>query len=342
MKITEKIVSILVPLCVIFAISINACAAAGLALEDYNGSFFTLKKPRSWQIVTGGTCSTFAFILQDPAMPLRQVFYFSEIGQVYTSQQRKAFDYQYMAGGGYPVAWIEMPVVDPLTPSNFLRSFEEIAHTRLAKQFIPNFPELQNLQIISAMPQAGFIAGRTELIRALFTREGQVGEGLFLVTVARPISVPGVPGGTTSGMNIVGISAPKNEFPQMEQLLESILASFKISPTYVRNCINQQAAAFGAVSDNGHTVRGAADIVAEGWNKRSRAEDIMAEKTKDAFRDITRLYDPETKEVYEFPSDFVEQYDRNRNRYQLNDLQRLPDNSDLWNKATRDGLGNLH
>ena len=34
--------------------------------------------------------------------------------------------------GGYPVSWIEMPIINPLTPENFMRHFREIASTQVA------------------------------------------------------------------------------------------------------------------------------------------------------------------------------------------------------------------
>ena len=170
-----------------------------LELEKSDGGFFSIKKPEGWRIITAGTCSNFAFLIRDPSEPLRQIFYFGEVGPVYMSEQQKQIDYQYMNMAGYPIAWIEMPVIDPLTPSNFLKNYRLVAQTQTAQNFMPQCPKLENLQIISAVPQQSPInGGGTELIRALYTEGGNLGEGLFLVTVAPFMPFTGGPGGGKS------------------------------------------------------------------------------------------------------------------------------------------------
>jgi hypothetical protein len=80
-------------------------------------------------------CSEFAFLIRDDEEPLRQIFYFGSVGPVYTSEEQKQIDYQYVEMGGYAIPWIEMPVVDPLTPQNFLSQFHLIAQTEVAQSF---------------------------------------------------------------------------------------------------------------------------------------------------------------------------------------------------------------
>src|SRR4030042_6343844 len=50
-----------------------------LNLEDYNGGFFSIKKPAGWDLVTAGSCSTFAFCIKDREHPTNQIFYFNEL-----------------------------------------------------------------------------------------------------------------------------------------------------------------------------------------------------------------------------------------------------------------------
>ncbi len=94
-----------------------------IVLEEYDGGFFTIKKPKGWNIYTAGEGSTFAFLITDPSEPLRQIFYFTSVGPVYMSSEQKKLDYMYMQMGGYPISWYDMPVVDPLTPENFFMNF---------------------------------------------------------------------------------------------------------------------------------------------------------------------------------------------------------------------------
>jgi hypothetical protein len=311
-----------------------------LKLEKFDGGFFSIDKPKGWEIITAGACSDFAFLIRDTSEPLRQIFYFGEVGPVYMSEQQKQLDYQYINMGGYPIAWIEMPVVSPLTPSNFLAQFHLIAQTRIAQNFMSQCPKLENLQIISAVSQQSPISGgSTELVRALFTEGGNLGEGLFLVTVAPFMPFTGGPGGGNAyGLLITGITAPKGEFRDIENILVKSVESFTISQSYVDNCLRQQASTYAGILKAGKTLSETSDIIMQGWENRNKSDDIIAEKRSDAILEKERVYDPETGEVYMFENGFYDKYNINRDRYEMNNLQPLPENNyDLWMEASLDG-----
>jgi len=315
-----------------------------LKLERFDGNFFSINKPKGWRVITAGACSEFVFLIRDPSEPLRQIFYFGEVGPVYMSEQQKQLDYQYVNMGGYSIAWIEMPVVSPLTPSNFLTQFHLIAQTQVAQRFVPQCPKLENLQIISAVPQQSLISGgSTELIRALFTEGGNLGEGLFLVTVAPFMPFTGGPGGDNAyGLLITGITAPKREFRDIESILVKSVKSFTVSQSYVNNCLRQQASTYAGILKAGKTLSEASDIIMQGWENRNKVHDIIAEKRSDAISGKERVYNPDTGEVYEFENGFYDNYKLNQNRYEMNNLQPLPkDNYDLWMKAPLDGYRHL-
>ena len=318
--------------------------AEALKLEPFNGGFFTIYKPAGWHVVSAGQCSTFAFLIQDPSNPLRQIFYFGEVGPVYMSPQQKQLDWQYMNMGGYPISWIDMPVVSPLTPSNFLAQFHKIARTKTAQNFMPQCPKLDGIQVIHATAQASSIAGgNTELIRALFTQNNQLGEGLFTVTVATHMPFTGnAGGGTAYGFLMSGITAPKSEFMAVQKTLVQALGSFNLSDSYAGQCMRQQAAAFRGVMRAGDTLRETSDIIMQGWENRNKTYDILAEKRSDAMLGKERLYDPDTGKVYEFENGFFESYDLNRRQYEMSDLQLLAgDNYDLWMAPRLDGPRHL-
>ncbi len=315
-----------------------------LNLERFKGGFFSIDKPAGWRIITAGQCGTFAFLIRDPSQPLRQILHFGEVGPVYMSEQQKRIDYQYMNMGGYPIAWIEMPVVNPLTPANFLAKFHQIARTQIARRFMPQCPGLDNLQIISAVPQQSPIGGgNTNLIRALFTEGGRLGEGLFLVTVAPLMPFTGGPGGGTAyGFLITGITAPKKEFRKIENILVKSVKSFTIHQSYVNNCLRQQAQTYAGILKAGKTLSETSDTIMRGWKNRNKTDDIISEKRSDAILGKERLYNPDNGEVYEFENGFYDKYKLNQNRYEMNNLQSLPDNNyDLWMKAPLDGPRNL-
>ncbi len=76
----------------------------------------------------------------------------------------------------------------------------------------------------------------------------------------------------------------------------------------------------------------------EGWENRNKIHDIIAEKRVDAILSNEKLYNPETGEVYKFESGFYDEYDINRERYEMNNLKPLPnDDWGLWMEAPLDG-----
>jgi hypothetical protein len=313
-------------------------------LENYNGGFFSIDKPKGWEVITAGSCETFAFLARDPANPLKQVFYFGEVGPVYLSEQQRQIDYQYMNMGGYPVTWIDMPSVYPLTPGNFLKQLHLVAKSRMGQGFMPQFPRLENVQVVSSVQQPNSFAGATTgLVRALFTQGQSLGEGLFLVTVAPMLPFTGSPsGGIGYGFCILGISAPKTEFPKLEATLSRSIASFSFSQSYVQNCIAQQNENFKGIIKAGKTLSEASDIIMQGWENRNKTDDILSEKYSDVTLGRERLYDPNTGEVYEFENGFYDKYKLDQNKYEMNNLQPLPnDNHDLWTKPTLDGYEHL-
>jgi hypothetical protein len=313
-------------------------------LESYNGGFFSIDKPRGWEMITAGSCETFAFLARDPADPLKQVFYFGEVGPVYLSEQQRQIDYQYMNMGGYPVTWIDMPTVYPLTPGNFLKQLHLVAKSRMGQGFMPQFPRLENVQVVSTVRQPNPFGGATtELVRALFTQRQSLGEGLFLVTVAPMLPFTGSPsGGIGYGFCILGISSPKTEFPNLEATLSRSIASFSFSQSYVQNCIAQQNENFKGIMKAGKTLSEASDIIVQGWENRNKTDDILSEKYSDVTLGRERLYDPNSGEVYEFENGFYDKYKLDQNKYEMNNLQPLPnDNHDLWTKPMLDGYKHL-
>jgi hypothetical protein len=314
--------------------------------ERFDAGFFSINKPRGWTVTIAGSCSQLAFLLRDPQNPLRQIFYFGTVGPVYTSQAQKDLDRWYVDHGGYDIiTWLDAPVVDPLTPQNYLSHWPEIAAMDAAGRFMADFPHLQGLTLIANSPRAALIpGGETSDARGLFSLNGQVGEGMFLATVKEFMPYTGNPGGGTAYGNFVcGVTAPKAEFPGvMTEYIQS-LESFSITQAYVDDCMRQQQAEWGALAAAGQTLSEASDIIFEGWQDRTHVEDISAEKWTDAFRDVERVYDPATGDVYEFPAGWYEQYDPNRNQYQMSDLQPLPaDDWDLWMRGTLDGPSRIH
>lgn len=311
-----------------------------LNLEDYNGGFFSIKKPVGWNLVTAASCSTFAFCIKDMEHPTNQIFYFNELGPVYLAEEQKTIDKNYVIMGGSLPSWFEMPVVNPLTPENFLSNFELIAETGIAKKFMQNFPELKNIEIISvAEEESPLPGGKTKTIRALFRQGEDLGEGLFYITVAPLIPLTGFAwGGTGFGYVITGITSVKSDFRYLQETLIQSLRSLNISQSYIDNCLKQQQQQALGILKAGNTLSETSDIIMSSWEDRNRVDDIISEKRSDAMLGNERVYNPDTGTIYEVPLGFYDEYNIHRERYSMDNLQLLPDNDwNLWTAPTEPG-----
>jgi hypothetical protein len=313
-------------------------------LFDVGANFFSIRKPKGWEVHLGnGFCTTLGILIRDPAVPLRQIFYFGMIGPVYLTEQQKQLDQYYIDHGGWNfITWLDAPVVSPLTAENFFVHWPDIAHMRAATDFMSEFPKLTGLTAVSNTPQSPVIpGGNAALLRGLFMENGVVGEGQFLGTVWVFSPYTGVPGGGTGyGGMILGVTAPKAEFGDVEARLIASLDTFTVTQGYVDWCVTQLGQLWGAVAQEGQVLSETSDLIFEGWQNRSQASDIMAEKSSDAFRGVDRVYDPSTGQVYEVPVGWYTSYDAHRGEYTMSDLQLLPGNNyPLWMSAPAEGSG---
>lgn len=312
------------------------------ASTRFNGHFFSIDVPVGWEIHVGGHCSLFSFVLRDPSRPARQVFYFGSIGPLTLSQQQRAIDQWYVQAGGYPMAHLEFPVLEPATTMNFMALWPAIAQTQIMANFLPARPMLRDfmptaeVQIETPMAQFGGIAG---LIRGLLVEGNELAEGLFSVTLVPELGFMNGPGGHTGrGISFTGITAPKREFAALEPQLARIAGSLAITQDYVQQCLAQSQAQWEGAQRVGETLRETTEIVNGWWDARQPIEDIRIEQRADGILGVERMYDPDTHQVYEFPDGFSDAYQLDPGRYKLDNLQSLPaDDHGLWTQAPLDG-----
>lgn len=324
--------------------SASSNSSLPLTLQPYNNGIFSMNVPAGWKMVIAGDGSTLAFLTWQPTKPLRQIFYFGSIGPLYMSQQQKQIDQWYVTNNGYPIAWIEMPVIQPFTAGNFFARFNALSRTSVAQRFMPQCPGLENFQVISVQPVPSRLPnGQAELVRGLFLQNGELAEGLFMATMVPYTPFMNGPGGGNGyACMAVGVAAPKNEFRFIQDDLLHSLQSFVISQAYAQDYIQRQQGVFQGIMRAGQTLRETSDIITKGWNERQKTYDIVSEKRADAIRGVERLYDPATGEVYEFPNGFYDRYNIQRNQYKMNNLHPLPGNNyNLWMTPPLNGPARL-
>ena len=298
----------------------------------------SIELPENWTVAFYGACASKSFVAYDINVPIRQVFFFSEAGPVYTSQAQKDNDVAYVAMGGYALPYVNAPVVSPLNAQNFLGHFIELAEMDAIKTAVPLAPKIDDLQVISseAPAQNLFLTSNdAKTIRALFKQDNVLGEGLFYIeTLDYGLLTYGF-NNIGYGSIFIGISAKEDEFPNYEEILNNILNSYTISEEYVSACIQAQNQAASAILKAGQTLSETSDTIMDSWNNRQRSDDILSEKWSDTTLSYERVYDTETGEVYRVENGFYDSYDINREHFEMSNLEQLPDNDwELWTAPT--------
>ena len=312
-----------------------------LQLEKYNAGFFTIDKPVGWQVTTGGYGSTFCYSVQDPGEPLRQIVSYGEIGPAYLSERQKQID-RSAVNMGATIAWLDAPVVAPLTPENYLTKIPQILQGNFMRSIrvLPG-PAWQNFQIIEVVPQKTMFSApdaKSALIRALFTQNNKVGEGLFLVTVFTFMPENGTPAfGISYAVCFTAITAPQPEFRFIEDSLSRSVGSAALSQDYIAEATRNANSNWARIFAAGQTMRETSDIIINGWQQRNKIYDRIAEKRADTIRGVERVYDPSTNQVYTVNNGWYDNYNANRGQYQNSRLLQLPNESPLYLEPARDG-----
>lgn len=301
-----------------------------LQLIPWQDNAISIDVPLGWNIYTGGECSTKSVLARDPYSELKQLFYFSEAGPVYTSQQMRENDESYMNMGGFDIPWFESPVVDPLTAENYLRNFGTLARTPFFQQAFPEVPIIDEVKIINKQSIANKLpyVNDEKLIRAQFRQNNKLGEGYFYIVTANVI-------GLGYGMMFVGITAPQGLLDLIVPSLVKSLESFTVSQEYIDACIQAQNNAVAGVLEAGRILDQNSDTIMGVWENKLESEQRISEKQSDAILGYSRLYNPRTDEVYEVTPEFYEYYQNHSSEFELNYLQKMPD--DKWGYAPLNG-----
>jgi len=303
-----------------------------LQLDPWTDEAVSLNIPSGWSVYTGGECATKSILARDPSAELKQVFYFSEAGPVYASQQRKQEDQDnYLALGGYKLPYLDSPLVSPLTAENFLNNFGALSSMPFFQQAFPQVPIMTNVKIISIeqIIDKPTYATDGKLVRAEFQQSGKFGEGYFyIITVEDSI-------GLGYGVMFIGITAPVGLLDLIVPSLKKSLESYTISQEYTVACIQAQNKAVAGILEAGKILNESSDTIMDVWENKLESEQRMSEKGSDAILGYSRLYNPDTDEVYEVTPEFYDHYQVHGDELEMNYLEELSD--DKWSYAPLNG-----
>jgi hypothetical protein len=302
---------------------------------------FTLQKSADWILTQAGDCDTLSLFLRNLSDPLQQLFYFPRFGPVYMTQEQKASDLQYEIFSGQSLNRLDMPVVQPLNPQNFIHFLPQVFQMKTMRDFMPERPGLRVVEPIATYPQKkalDYIDTQTAIIRILFVQENRLGEGLISITTVPSPEFRNDPGGGIGmGYMLYGLTAPKGELTAKLPPLLAAGRSFKLGTDYEKKCRKARAEDLPQLLPDGQSLSPVLNAMALVWEKKLPAEDMLAEQKADQLRGVERLFLPATGDVYEFPLGFGAEYLLHPEQFNLNGLRPLPDEPGLWLKTPFNG-----
>ncbi len=294
-------------------IKIVKSEAKSVNFTNYNNGLFSMKLPEGWKVETLGDNIHYTIKAYNPENPLYQLFFNMKTEGYNKSQAAKNFQQRY-----YPDSmFAKTAVLEEKTTEGFYKIFNELGPLNNTQTF--TFPVLNNFTLIEKLGTAT-IGG--DLLRASFKDNNQKeAEGIFTAYVYDPGPYY-VNENVFSGnkidiyylnvYNTIFITAPKDEFINWEETLNTMASSLEFSESFVNQFYTQQ----DAVMKNFQNVRSicnqTSNIIMSSWESRNAAYDRMSQKQSDATLGYERVYDTETGDIYKAYNGFTDDYDGKR------------------------------
>lgn len=307
-------------------IKIAKSKASQIEFEDYSINEFSIKKPKGWKVDTIGDYIHYTIKVYDPNNPAYQFFLNMKTEGYNKSVDAKRWQQKYYPNNPFAKA----SVIATKNTEGFYKIFNDLGTLNNTNTF--TFPTLTDFTVIDNLGKAS-LGG--DMLRATFKdANGKEGEGIFTAYVY-DVGSYYVLENIISGKKIdiqylnvydaIFITAPKDEFIDWQDTLNTICSSLKFTDTFI-NGFNQQQ---DAVMKNFQQIRAIGNEISDGimdsWNKRNTSFDIMSQKQSDATLGYERVYDTETNEIYKAYNGFTDDYDGERYK---------PITDDMYSKKT--------
>lgn len=307
-------------------IKIAKSKASQIEFEDYSINEFSIKKPKGWKVDTIGDYIHYTIKVYDPNNPAYQFFLNMKTEGYNKSVDAKRWQQKYYPNNPFAKA----SVIATKNTEGFYKIFNDLGTLNNTNTF--TFPTLTDFTVIDNLGKAS-LGG--DMLRATFKdANGKEGEGIFTAYVY-DVGSYYVLENIISGKQIdiqylnvydaIFITAPKDEFIDWQDTLNTICSSLKFTDTFI-NGFNQQQ---DAVMKNFQQIRAIGNEISDGimdsWNKRNTSFDIMSQKQSDATLGYERVYDTETNEIYKAYNGFTDDYDGERYK---------PITDDMYSKKT--------
>lgn len=299
-------------------VKIVANKVDSLSLEDYKSDVFTMKKPKGWNVISGGAGIYYAIKVYDPNDSNNGLFLMLKMQPLLKSNAAKKSWQQYykLAGGQYSL-FANAVVLDNPTTEGFYKKFNEIGKymnnveptlSNFAFPVYKNFTKKDEQASTASMKN---VAMDSKVLRATFDGENnKKGEGMFLASIVNF-------GNQYSGgadlsyymvYDIMSITSNESEFIDYKDILLKSINSIEFSDAYVKKTIDDGNAQTKQALQLNAQIQKAFDSYMSAWENRSKTYDIISQKQSDAILGYERVYNSDTGEIYKAYNGFTDDY----------------------------------
>lgn len=323
----KKIIIVLMFVVILFSmtgcggVKIKKLDNKAIVYEEFNNGLVKLKVPKGWKVDVLGDYIHYIVKAYNPNNPTYQFFFNLKTEGYNKSEAAKAWQKKF-----YPnEIFAKNPVISTKDTEGFYKIFNELGPLNNTSTF--TFPTITDFTVVEKLGK-GLVGG--DVLRATFKdKDGNDAEGLFSAYVydvgpyyvsedffsAKQVDIQYL-----SVYDTMFITAPKDEFINYQDVLNTVASSLEFSETFLNGFNKEQ----DAVMKNFQNIRSICNQITDGimdsWEKRSTSYDIMSQKQSDATLGYERVYDTKTGEVYKAYNGFTDYYDGKRYKAVTDDM----------------------
>ncbi len=313
-------------------VKIVANKVSNLKLEEYKNDVFSMKKPKGWNVETGGSGIYYAIRAYDTEDSRNQIFLMLKIQPLLKSEAAKKVWQNYYSMSGNNAQYklfADSIVLENPTTLGFYQKFNDV--TAFVKSIdasfstinFPNFSDFSKLEESESSASMKSVALDSKVLRATFNDEyGKPGEGMFMASIVNfgNNNLGGVDTLYYMVYDIMSITSVKDEFIDYKDILLESINSIDFNSSYVQKTIDDGNAQTKQALELNASVQKAFDSYMSAWESRSTTYDIMSQKQSDATLGYERVYDTETNEIYKAYNGFTDDYDGERYKSITNNM----------------------
>ncbi len=266
------------------AVSVRPAAWADIEWEDYSNQYFTLKKPKGWEIKWGGNAQKLEWMVTNPDL---------FVGMY-------NLDHNYACKDPYMMQTLGINMY--LQYGTVQEYFETLYSNTTDRFTVENSIVPANKDQLQAMRPTTPIRDYQSLY-ATFSENGVEGEGVYSAVIMESRDV--IYGGRNYGLWEINCTftewTPLGELVNWQPIFDQIAKSFAYTDYYVQEWI----AVLGYGSPDSSTINDT-DPVLEAFEERSKADTILQEKRSDMIGEYERVYDNDTGNIYRAYNGFLD------------------------------------